>query len=136
MLVNAIRAQTPPELQYLVDDGFNRIVLYDDKALSATSRKLSDGKYQVTLEVQARKAQADGNGAETPMPLADYIEIGVFKGKKDEEQPLYLKKEKFTRARQTFTIVVDQPPTRAGIDPYNKLIDRVSDDNLIDVTRQ
>jgi len=26
-------------------------------------------------------------------------------------------------------------PTRAGIDPYNKLIDRVADDNLIDVTQ-
>jgi ABC-2 type transport system permease protein len=31
-----------------------------------------------------------------PMPLADYIEIGVFSGKKDEEKPLYLKKEKLT----------------------------------------
>ena len=39
MLVEALRAQTPPELQYLIDDGFNRIVLYDNKALSATSRR-------------------------------------------------------------------------------------------------
>jgi ABC-2 type transport system permease protein len=47
MLVDAIRAQTPPELQYLVDDGFNRIVLYDNKAVSATSQKTSAGKYKV-----------------------------------------------------------------------------------------
>lgn len=134
MLVDAIRAQTPPELQYLVDDGFNRIVLYDNKALSAASQKTADGKYKVTLDVQARKVQADGNGNESPMPLADYIEIGVFKGKKDEEQPLYLKKEKFSGERRTFTVVVNEPPTRAGIDPYNKLIDRISDDNMIDVT--
>ena len=65
MLVDAIRAQTPPELQYLVDDGFNRIVLYDNKAISATSQKTPDGKYKVTLDVQARKVQADGNGVET-----------------------------------------------------------------------
>ncbi len=136
MLVDAIRAQTPPELQYLVDDGFNRIVLYDNKALSATSEKTRDGKYKVTLNVQARKVQADGNGVESPMPLADYIDIGVFKGKKDEEQPLYLKKEKLTREHQTFTVIVGQPPTRAGIDPYNKLIDRISDDNMIDVTKR
>ena len=94
--MDAIRAQTPPELQYLVDDGFNRIVLYDNTAVSATSEKTPNGKYKVTLEVQARKVQADGNGAETPLPLADYIEIGVFSGKKDEEKPLYLKKEKLT----------------------------------------
>jgi len=136
MLVDAIRAQTPAELQYLVDDGFNRIVLYDNKALSAKSQKTPDGKYRVTLEVQARKVQADGNGVESPMPLNDYIEIGVFSGKKDEEKPLYLKKEKFTDAHKTFVIVVDQQPTLAGIDPYNKLIDRIADDNMIDVTKQ
>jgi len=31
-------------------------------------------------------------------------------------------------------VVVDEQPTRAGIDPYNKLIDRNSDDNMVDVT--
>jgi len=136
MLVDAIRAQTPSELQYLVDDGFNRIVLYDNKAISATSEKTPDGKYKVTLEVQARKMQADGNGAETPMPLADYIEIGVFSGKKDEEKPLYLKKEKISEEHRTFVITVDQQPTLAGIDPYNKLIDRNADDNMIDVAKR
>jgi ABC-2 type transport system permease protein len=136
MLVDALMAQTPPDLRYLVDDGFNRIVLYDNKAISATSEKTSDGKYKVTLQVQARKVQADGNGVESPMPLADYVDIGVFSGKKDEEKPLYMKKEKLTQEHQTFTVVVDQQPTRAGIDPYNKLIDRIADDNMIDVTKQ
>ena len=135
MLVDALRAQTPSEYQYLLDDGFNRIVLYDNKAISATSKKLPDGRYEVTLDVQARKAQSDGNGVETPMPLADYIDIGVFKGAKDEEKPLYMKREKLSQERQRFTIVVDEMPTRAGIDPYNKLIDRISDDNMIDVTK-
>ena len=136
MMVDAIRAQTPPELQYLVDDGFNRIVLYDNKTISATSQKTPDGKYKVTLEVEARKMQADGNGAETAMPLADFIEIGVFSGTKDEEKPLYLKKEKFTVEHKTFVITVDQQPTLAGIDPYNKLIDRNAEDNMIDVSKQ
>jgi len=135
MLVDALRAQTPSEYQYLIDDGFNRIVIYDNRAISAISKKLPNGKYEVTLDVQARKAQSDGNGVETPMPLADYIDIGVFKGAKDEEKPLYMKREKLSQERQRFTIVVDEQPTRAGIDPYNKLIDRISDDNMIDVTQ-
>jgi len=136
MLVDALMAQTPPELRYLVDDGFNRIVLYDNKAISATSQKTPDGRYKVMLKVQARKVQADQNGVESSVPLADYIDIGVFEGKKDEEKPLYMKREKITQEHQTFTIVVDREPTRAGIDPYNKLIDRISDDNMIDVTKQ
>jgi hypothetical protein len=70
------------------------------------------------------------------MTLSDYIDIGVFVGKKDEEKPLYLKKERISHASQTFEIVLDQMPTRAGIDPYNKLIDRIPDDNVIDVVKQ
>jgi ABC-2 type transport system permease protein len=136
MLVDAIYLQTPPDLRYLVDDGFNRIVLYDNKAISAVWKKIADGRYQVTLKVQARKVQADGNGVETPMPLADYIDIGVFSGKKDEQKPLYFQRAKLTQEYQTFTIVVGQQPTRAGIDPYNKLIDRIADDNVIDVTKE
>jgi len=133
--VAALRAATPPELQYYISDAFENIVLYDNKALSATYVETPDKKYKVTLTVQARKVQADGSGKETPMPIADYIDIGVFEGKKDHEKPLYLKKEKISQEKQTFEILVDKLPTRAGIDPYNKLIDRISDDNEIEVTK-
>ncbi len=136
LLIEALRAQTPPDMQYLIDDGFNRIVLYDNKAISAKWQKQADGKYHVTLEVQARKAQADGNGVESPMPLNDLIEVGVFTGKKDEEKPLSMRRERMTAEHATYTFVVDQQPTRAGIDPYNKLVDRISDDNMIDVAKQ
>jgi ABC-2 type transport system permease protein len=135
-LVASLRQQTPPELQYLITDGFESIVLYDNKALTATVTPTADHKYKVTLTVQARKVKADGNGNESPMELNDYIDVGVFSGKKDEEKPLSLKKEKFTQERQTFEIVVDEMPTRAGIDPYNKLVDRNSEDNMMEVTKQ
>jgi len=135
-LVASLREQTPPELQYLIDDGFDSIVLYDNKALSATVTPTPDHKFKVSLTVQARKVKADGNGNETPTSLNDYIEVGVFNGKKNEEQPLYLKREKLTKEQNSFEIVVDEEPTRAGIDPYNKLVDRIADDNMIDVTRQ
>jgi ABC-type transport system involved in multi-copper enzyme maturation permease subunit len=133
--IAALRAQTPADLQYYISDAFENIVLYDNKAVSATVTPTPDHKYKVTLNVQVRKLQSDGSGNESRMPLHDLIDIGVFTGKKDEEKPLYLKKEWLTQPAQTFEIIVDQPPTRAGIDPYNKLIDRNADDNLIDVTK-
>ena len=66
----------------------------------------------------------------------DYVDVGVFSGKKDEEQPLSVRKEKITGGTQRFEFVVKALPTRAGIDPYNKLIDRNLDDNSMDVTVQ
>ena len=134
--IEALRAQTPADLQYYITDAFENIVLYDNKAVSATVAPTADHKYKVTLSVQVRKLQSDGSGNESPMPLHDLIDIGVFTGKKDEEKPLYLKKEWLTQPNQTFEIMVDQMPTRAGIDPYNKLIDRDADDNLMDVTKR
>jgi hypothetical protein len=133
--VQALRAQTPPEYQYYITDAFENIVLYDNKALSATYAPAGDGKYKVTLTVQAKKLKSDGSGNETPMPMADYIDIGVFSGKKDHEKTLYLEKKKITEEKQTFEIVVNELPTRAGIDPVNKLIDRIADDNTIDVAK-
>lgn len=134
--LDALRAQTPPELQYYITDAFESIVLYDNKALSATVTQQPGKKYKVTLTVQSRKVKLDGSGNETPMAVNDYIDIGVFTGKKDEEKPLYLKKEKISHANQVFEIVVDQMPSRAGIDSYNKLIDRIPDDNTIDIVKQ
>jgi len=134
--VAALRAQTPVELQYYIDDAFENIVLYDDKALSAKGKPTPDGKFKVSLTVQARKMKADGSGNESPMRLNDLVDIGVFTGKKDEEKPLYLKKVWLTQPTQTFEIVVDHLPSRAGIDSYNKLIDRDADDNTIDVVKQ
>jgi ABC-2 type transport system permease protein len=135
-LVAALRAQTPPELQYYITDAFESIVLYDNKALSATVSETPDKKYKVTLTVQARKLKSDGNGVETPMPMNDFIDVGLLTGKKNHEKVLYLKKEKFTAEKQTFEILVDEMPTHAGIDPQNKLIDRDADDNTMDVTRR
>ena len=132
----ALRAQTPPELQYFIDDSFEKITLYDNKATDATAQKLPDGKYKVTIVVEGKKAYADGNGIETPTAIHDYIDVGVLTGKKGEEKPIALRKEWITGGRQAFEFTVDQLPVKAGIDPMNKLIDRNKDDNTTDVTLQ
>jgi len=133
-LEDALRAQTPADLQYFIDDSFEKITLYDNKAVEANAEKLPDGKYKVTLVVEGKKAYADGNGVETPTSMNDLIDVGVLSGKKGEEKPLSLRKERITGGKQTFEFVVDELPTRAGIDPINKLIDRNLDDNSMDVT--
>ena len=136
LMEDALRAQTPAELQYFIDDSFEKIALYDDKASDATAQKIAGGKYKVTLVVEGKKAYADGNGVETPTTMHDYMDVGVFSGEKGLEKPLSVRKEWITGGRQTFEFIVDEQPTRAGIDPFNKLIDRNLDDNSTDVTIQ
>lgn len=135
--VAALREVTPPEYQHVITDMFESIVLFDNRAVTATYAETPDHKYKVTLAVKGQKRQADGSGNESAMPIDDYIDIGVFSGRsKDHMTPLYLQKQHITQADSTFELVVDDKPTYAGIDPYFKLIDRNPDDNVIEVEKK
>lgn len=131
-------AATPDSLHYLLKDMFEDIVLYSNKTLSATARKLPDGKYEVTLKTQTDKFRADTLGREERLPnLADWVEIGVFgkaeKGKKHGKL-LLTRYEKITQSDNEFVLITDEEPEKAGIDLNYLLIDRVPDDNCKKVT--
>ncbi len=132
-LENYLRKVTPPEFQYLFEDWFDTITLFDNRALSASYSKLPDGKYQVRISVEAKKYRADGKGQEHLIPLHDLIDIGVLD---TDGNFLYLQKHKIEQEHQEFTVMVDKTPAKAGIDPLIKLIDRSPDDNVIDVKKQ
>jgi aminopeptidase N len=126
-----LRAVTPPSLHYLLTDLFETITLWSVKTTSAAARRLGDGRYEVTLDVVAQKMRADSVGAETPTPMNDFVEVGVFaQGKED---PVYLTRHRIRTGRQTIRIIVPQAPSRAGLDPYGKLIERERDDNVVAV---
>ena len=60
--VAALRTAAPPELRYLVDDLFESIVLYDNRAVTAVVTTMPDGKYKVALTISVQKRKADGAG--------------------------------------------------------------------------
>jgi len=126
-LLAELRRVTPPEHQGLIEDFFETITLYDNRAVSAEGRKRPDGKYDVDVVVLARKIRADGAGNEKDAPLDMLIDVGVQDGKGD---PLVLEKRRVKTGENRFTFVVAGTPAKAGIDPLNKLIDRVAEDNV------
>jgi ABC-2 type transport system permease protein len=132
-LLDYIRAQTPPQKQQLLDELFAKIVLYDTKVAAVTSKQRADGRFDVHIEFESKKVEADGVGKESPLPLDDWMEVGVFARKADDsertERPLYLQPQHITQGQGTIDVVVDAEPFEVGVDPYNKLIDRNPDDN-------
>ncbi|WP_329837023.1 ABC transporter permease/M1 family aminopeptidase [Stenotrophomonas geniculata] len=137
-LLAYIRAETPADRQPLVTDLFEKISFYDNRVMVASARKRDDGRYDVTLDLHAAKQYADGKGQESDRKMDDWIEIGVFangpSGKERDQRVLYLQRHHITSADPKITVTVDEKPDEAGFDPYNKLIDRVSDDNRRKVT--
>ena len=135
--LNALRQDAGPKWSPLIEDMFEKITLFDNRIIAATAKRRADGRYDVILEVHAGKIYVDGIGKETPARIEDPIDVGVFgrapDGKGQQQKVLYLEKRMVPDGDSSITVTVAGEPFEAGIDPYNKLIDRVSDDNRMRV---
>ena len=130
-----LRAEAGPTHDQLITDLFEKITLYDMKARDASAKKLPDGKYEVSFTVEGKKLHADGKGKETEAPLDEPFDLGVFTeepGKKGykRESVLLMDRRPIKSGKQVVTLIVNAKPRFAGVDPYNKRIDRNSDDNF------
>jgi len=136
-----LRAEAGPQHDQLITDLFEKITLYDMKASDAKAKKTTDGKYEVTFTVEGKKLYADGKGKETEAPLDEPFDIGAFSvepGKKGytNDAVLFTDRRPMKTGRQQVTMIVDKLPLVVGIDPFNKRIDRNSDDNLTKVAAE
>jgi aminopeptidase N len=136
-LVDALREETPENLRYLVKDLFEEITLFGNRTTLANARKLPDGKFEVTIDIETKKFKADEKGNETEVPVNDFIEIGAFaKPAKDQRYGKSLHRERIQMktGKGQYKFTVDQEPEKAGIDPFRLLIDRLPEDNMKKVT--
>lgn len=129
---------TPDSLKYYLEDSFEKITLYSNKVTGATYKKVTNDTYEVTIHVESAKNYFDGNGKlleEGTKP--NLLEIAVFDNDIKNAQgmmiksPLIIDKVWVKPGSSSFTYITNKKPIKAGIDPYNKMIDRVPDDNLI-----
>jgi ABC-2 type transport system permease protein len=130
-LVDEFKKAAPPGYKAIVSDLFEKIVLYQNRALSATAKKTGD-KWEVRVKVACKKLEANANGLEQERPLDEWIDVGVLD---DKGVPLALERKHITQAETEYTFVVTAPPARAGIDPLVKLVDRKWEDNTIPVEK-
>jgi aminopeptidase N len=136
-LIGYIRTEAGADKQALITDLFEKIVFYDNRVTEAKAVKRADGRWDVTIKLHLAKTEADGKGKETARPYDEAVEIGIFAradgAKEKDERVQYLEKRVVTGNEPTLTITVKDKPFDVGVDPYNKLIDRVSKDNRKEV---
>ena len=136
--VGYLKAVTADSLQPVITDLFETITLWDFKTEEATATRRSDGAWTVTLKVTATKFRADSLGDQSEIPINDLVDIGVFGDRQPGNtlgKPLLVEKRRITAKETTIELVVPEEPKKAGIDPYNKLIDRAPKDNTKSVSR-
>ena len=132
-LLGYIRAEAAANQQDLITDLFEKIVFYDNRVVEASAKQRPDGHWDVTMKLHLAKLEADGKGKETERVFDEPVEIAVFArpdgGKEADEKVLFSEKRRLSGAEPTLTVTVKEKPFEVGVDPYNKMIDRVSSDN-------
>ncbi|UUZ48263.1 hypothetical protein LP420_36105 [Massilia sp. B-10] len=91
----------------------------------------------MTMKLHLAKVETDGKGKEKLRAYDEPVEIAVFSApgaKEKDERVLFTEKRKLDGANPTVTVTVKEQPFDVGVDPYNKMIDRVSGDNRKEVS--
>ena len=127
-------AETEEQIR-IIEDLFERIVLWDFEIGETNVVERSDGRYDVTFTATAVKRHATGVGEESEVDFAMPVDVAVFSQDIDDvfegdDHVLYMEKRPVRAGENTYTITVDERPLFVGIDPYNKLVDRISEDNI------
>jgi ABC-2 type transport system permease protein len=140
-LYQYLQKHAPDSLQYYLSDTWQKITLYDNSVIEASSMPAGKkNEYKVTFKLNVDKVWKDAKNNDIPaVNMNDYIDIGIFgKPVKDANSrmvsnTLYLKKYKLKRGQQQLSIIVKGTPASVGIDPFSKLIDRNPNDNIKDL---
>ncbi len=138
--LSILEEETPDSLNYLVDDWYRKITLYDNKVTNFEYTKPEDkgDKHLVEFDVEVAKMYDDGKGETTDTVMNDWVEVAVLGKKyvngKEKEYPLYKEKVKITDGKRHFSLKTDKEPIKVGVDPYFKLIDKNPYDNIVSVS--
>lgn len=139
-LIAEFRSGASPVENQLITDLFEAITLYDIKVKAARVRTLPDGRYETTLTIDAHKYYADGKGKEREAPLDEPIGFALYAvmpgGGPLAATDVLVRQAVATHSGvQQIRLVSASKPSFAGSDPYDVLIDRRSDDNVVAITR-
>ncbi|QOL26439.1 ABC transporter permease [Thalassotalea sp. LPB0316] len=133
-LMAYIIQDTSPEEQTFVTNLFEHITLYDLKTKAVEVAELDSGKFEVTITIDAGLLRADGRGKETPEDFVDMVDVGLFSEDPEDlsvqSSVQYLQKHEIKTGENIITLIVDKKPKYVGVDPFVKLIDRDSADNI------
>jgi hypothetical protein len=136
--IRYLRQEAGPAHDQAITDTLEKITLYDINVKRVHATPRADGKFDVTIDVDAHKYYADGYGKQTEAPLAESMDAGLFA--REPGRPGFSQADVISFGRQpihsgpqTLTLVADRKPAFGGVDPYNVRITRNSDSVLAGV---
>ena len=119
-LVRHLQAVADAGQGALIDQWTKEVVLYDLRVEAAQAHRRADGRYDVTVRIEAGKSRTDGRGNERPISLDEPIEIAIA----SDTKVLDSRRHTLRRGRNEIELVVDAQPSSVTVDPWITRIDR------------
>ena len=118
-----------------IADLFERVTTWRLKVRDAIAEPLDDGRWKLTATIDARKFYTSGWGDETEAELNTPIPLAAFKGHDFAQANILASRTDWLPSGESqVTMILDEKPTRFGIDPYLLLPDPNVYDNVRSVT--
>lgn len=133
-LLSYLKRDTDGAEARFIEDSFSEISLYDLRLTEAKVTETPEGQFKVSLDIYAQRRVASEKGAEQEVPLDEWIDIGAFKVNPDklkqDDQVLSLHKYRLKSGENHLELVLSEKPAYVGVDPFIKLVDLDSEDNI------
>jgi ABC-2 type transport system permease protein len=120
--------QTPPALQYKVEELFRQIIVYDLKLTSTSAIKIPGG-YKLSFSGKASKYIEDGKGRKVKMAVNEKIAVSCLSTDGKEITAYFPVSEGMIKG----SFICKEKPQHVTIDPYLGYIDLFLTDNEMDV---
>ena len=126
--IETIRRVVPDTLEYLIEDLFETITIYDNRLLSA---KQNDGILHLKLDVRKFRANAVGRKTEVK-DFNDFVKVGII-AENSEEETTYMIKVK--SGLNEIKLETKKKVSKVILDPDVLLLDPNKEDQTIEISQ-
>ncbi len=122
----------PEKHHGLIDDWMKRVITYDLSIDAVSCESLPNGRYEISLNVNAQRLLTLASGEDEPISIYEPIKIGVYKyaeNSANDDPLIYLESHNFDNQHMNFKLAVNEKPDYVRIDPFFTRLDRNSVDN-------
>ncbi len=143
-LIAHLQKDIPDSLQYLLEDYFETITLYDNQIGNVELTSNTNQEWEVNLSCQVTKYRASKSGQRTftnaagghlqtgetqSLPLQDYIEVGFYKNTDAGKVLISKRRIKVTAIQNDLQFTLAERPDRIVLDPDLLLFEEDREDN-------
>jgi len=135
--LDEIYRATPNEHHTLIDDWFKKVITYDLAIEESSYKELSDGTYEVSVNLNAKRFETLNNGEARQIEIDEPIKIGIFtlhpSNVKDDNSILYYESNQINKEISEIKLIVKEKPVYVSIDPFGTRTDENLTNNIYDL---